>query len=170
MNKIYFIIGASGAGKTTAVKHIQKRSPQDFQFCFFDSVGVPPVEDMIKMFGSQEGWQRAGTDHWIKIIKENYLDTRPAILDGQTRGSFIEEACRENGIASYEVILFDCSDEERRARLKRRNQSELANEQMMNWAKYLRNEAKQKGYKIIDNTHFTEEESALTLNAVLKGR
>ena len=31
LKEIYFIIGASGAGKTTAVKHIEKTNPNDFQ-------------------------------------------------------------------------------------------------------------------------------------------
>ncbi len=57
------------------------------------------------------------------------------------------------GITDYDVILLDCSDEERRRRLFDRGQKELADENMMNWAKYLRRESELRGYHIIDITY-----------------
>ena len=165
MSKIYFIIGASGSGKTTAVKNIEKTNPDDFQYCYFDSVGVPSNEEMIKKFGSGDNWQKTNTNYWVKKMKEG---DKPAILDGQTRPSFIEEACKENSVISFEVILFDCSDEVRKQRLVDRGHPELANEQMMNWAKYLREESLLRGYSIIDNTNLTQEESKEMLFDMLK--
>jgi dephospho-CoA kinase len=167
MNKIYFIIGASGAGKTTAVKNIEKTNPNDFQYCYFDSVGVPSEKDMIEKFGSGENWQKINTNYWVKKMKDEYLAVKPAILDGQTRPSFIEEACKENNIVSYEVILFDCTEEVRKQRLINRGHPELANDQMMNWAKYLREESLAKSYPIIDNTNSTEYESKQALLKIL---
>ena len=162
LKKIYFIIGASGAGKTTAVKRIEETNPNDFQYCYFDSIGVPKEEEMIEKFGSGENWQKINTQNWIKKMKES-LTTKPAILDGQTRPSFIEEACKQNDIVSFEVILFDCTDEVRKQRLISRGHSDLANDKMMNWAKYLREESLTRNYKIIDNTNLTEEESKQAL-------
>ncbi len=159
MNKIYFIIGASGAGKTTALKNIQETHPEAFEYCYFDSIGVPSPEEMIERFGSGDNWQKINTNSWTKKMKEESLDRKPAILDGQTRPSFIEEACKKNNIDSYEVILFDCTDEIRKQRLIDRGQPELANDQMMNWAKYLRTETLSRNYKILDNTNLTKEES-----------
>lgn len=165
MNKIYFIIGASGAGKTTALKNIEKENPNDFDYCYFDSIGVPSNEEMIEKFGSGDNWQKINTNFWVQKMKKS---TKPAILDGQTRPSFIEEACNANNVTSYEVILFDCSNEVRKQRLVERGHPELANEQMMNWAKYLRNESLPRGYKIIDNTNLTQKESKEILFNLLK--
>ncbi len=165
MNRIFFVIGASGAGKTTAVKNIEKTNSNDFEYCYFDSVGVPSHEEMIQKFGSGENWQKTNTHLWVKKMKES---NKSAVLDGQTRPSFIEEACKENDIVSYEVILFDCSDEVRKQRLVDRGHPELANEQMMNWAKYLRDESIARGYEIIDTSHLTQEESSKKLLDLLQ--
>ncbi|MBA3239478.1 MAG: hypothetical protein H0T62_14205 [Parachlamydiaceae bacterium] len=80
-------------------------------------------------------------------------------MDGQTRPLFIEEACIENEITAYAVILIDCSDKERTKRLVARGHSDLANAQMMNWARYLKQESQKRDYPIIDNTHLTVEET-----------
>lgn len=168
MNKIFFVIGASGAGKTTAVKNIEKDHPNKFNFCYFDSIGVPSNEEMIKQFGGGEEWQRITTEKWVRNIKDKFVESKTTILDGQTRPSFIEEVCKENAIISYEVILFDCSNEVRTQRLVDRGQPELANEQMMNWAQYLRNESAQRRYSVIDNTNLTQEESKEMLLKLLK--
>ncbi len=56
------------------------------------------------------------------------------------------------GIKTYSVILLDCSDEERKRRLSDRGQKELADENMMDWARYLRSVCKEIKYQIIDNT------------------
>ena len=109
---------------------------------------------------------KSNTKKWVKKMGES-LTTKPAILDGQTRPSFIEEACKENGVKSYEVILFDCNDEVRNQRLVNRGHPELANDRMTNWAKYLREESLSRNYKIVDNTNLTEEESKEMLLKIL---
>ncbi len=167
MNKIFFVIGASGAGKTTAVKNIEKDHPDKFNFCYFDTIGVPSDEEMVKQFGSAEEWQRVTTEKWVRNIKDKFVESKTTILDGQTRPSFIDEACAKAGVTNYEVILFDCSDEERKQRLVNRGHPELANEQMMNWAQYLRNDSNKRGYELIDNTNMTQEESKSNLLALL---
>lgn len=157
MNTAYFIIGASGSGKTTAVKLLQKTYPHKFNYFYFDTIGVPTPEEMIRDHGSGENWQRVATKLWAKKIKDS-LELMPSILDGQTRPSFIEEACQENSISLFEIILFDCTDDVRKQRLTQRGQPELAGENMMSWAKYLRDESSAKGYKIIENTNYTVEQ------------
>ncbi len=168
MNKIFFVIGASGAGKTTTVRNVEKTNPKDFQYCYFDSVGVPSNEEMIQKFGSGENWQKETAKYWVKKIKDECLDLKPTILDGQIRPSFVEEACIENNITSYEVILFDCSDEARNQRLIDRGHSRLVNEQMMNWAKYLKEESLKRGYFIIDTSDLTQEQSKENLLKIIE--
>jgi len=169
MNKIFFVIGASGAGKTTAVKKLEETNLTDFNFCYFDSIGVPSDEEMIRLYGSGEEWQRVNTNNWTKKIKD-LLDSKPTILDGQTRPSFINEACKENDVTDYEVILFDCSDEVRKKRLINRGHPELASDRMMNWAKYLREESLKLNYQILNNTNLNPEESKEKLFEMLYGK
>lgn len=159
MNKIFFVIGASGSGKTTVINALDKAGLSEFKTVYFDSIGVPTLEEMSAKYNGPEEWQRIKTAEWVKTIKETLISDTHVILDGQTRPIFIEEACIENGIIAYEAILFDCSDEERTKRLVARGHSELANEQMMNWARYLRQEGQKRAYQIIDNTDLTFEET-----------
>lgn len=165
IKKLTFIIGASGAGKTTAIKALEMIGLPGYRIVYFDSIGVPPFEEMNEKYGGPEEWQRVKTKEWVRRIKEQLLSDTHVILDGQTRPKFIEESCVENKVSEYVVILFDCSDEERIRRLVSRGQSELANQNMMNWAKYLRDQCQKLGYKIIDNTHLNQEE---TLNKLFE--
>ncbi len=165
-HKLFFIIGASGSGKTTIVKELEKNNFGNFQFRYFDSIGVPSFEDMVKEYGSGEAWQKAKTFGWSKKLKPE-LETSSVILDGQIRQSFVDEACKENDVSSYSIILFDCTNEERIKRLTKRGQPELANADMLNWAKYLREQSLDRGDTIIDTTGQSIEESRMVLERVL---
>lgn len=165
MHKLFFVIGASGSGKTTVVKALEK-SITNCKMFYFDSIGVPSYEEMLKNYTNPEEWQKIKTCEWVKTIKEQVLSTTHAILDGQTRPQFIEEACISKGIVNYEIILFDCSDGERTKRLIKRGQPELANQQMMNWAKYLREKCQ--NFHIIDNTYLNEQETVFSLIEILE--
>ena len=167
MNKLYFAIGASGAGKTAAIKGLEKRRMLNLQVCYFDSIGVPSPEEMIKEYGSADEWQRMKTIDWVRKIKTDYLPDRNVVLDGQTRPIFIEEACEKIGIDLYEIILFDCSDDIRKQRLVERGHPYLADKLMMNWAKYLREECISRGCKIIDTSNLSIDQGASRLSDYL---
>jgi dephospho-CoA kinase len=169
MKKIFFIIGASGSGKTTVIKALEKTSPPDFKIFYFDSIGVPSLEEMNAKYNSPEEWQRIKTFEWVKKIKELFVSEINVILDGQIRPEFIEKACVESKSA-YETVLFDCTDKVRANRLIARGHPEMANEQMMNWAKYLRQESQKRSYQIIDNTDQTCDETLCQLFKWLKER
>ena len=170
MKKLIFVIGASGVGKTTTVKALEKAPLPNYQICYFDSIGVPSFTQMNEKYKSPEEWQRVKTIEWVKTIKETLLSHTHVILDGQTRPTFIEDACLENEITDYEVILFDCSDAARTKRLVERGHPELADQQMMNWAKYLRQESQKRNYKTINNTHLNSEDTFHLLIDWLKGQ
>ncbi|ULR46909.1 hypothetical protein [Rhizobium sp. K102] len=55
------LIGASGSGKTTITLVIAERSPDDTDVLFFDAIGVPSAEDMMREYGSGGAWQLAKT-------------------------------------------------------------------------------------------------------------
>lgn len=160
MKKLFFLIGSSGAGKTTVAKSIEAMNLANLVVCYSDSIRVPPIENMIKEYGSQEEWQRINTDQWVKKIKEKYLNNKDVLFDTQSRPSFIDEACQNSVITAYEIILLDCSDDERKRRLvKERNQPELSTDQMMDWAKYLRERCVGKNQTILNNTNYTQKQS-----------
>jgi dephospho-CoA kinase len=167
MSKLYFVIGASGAGKTSAVRQLEKAQLPGLKTFFFDSVGTPTPEAMIEKWGGGESWQRAMTIEWVARIKPE-LETSVAILDGQTRPQFISDACRMHGLVSYAIILVHCSDAVRRARLIERGQPALANRQMMEWAAYLLRETEKAGGAVIDNDEMTIPETADLLKEIVQ--
>ncbi len=169
MNTLIFVTGASGSGKTSTLELLEKQTTLNTKFCYFDSVGVPSMEEMIDKYGSGDGWQKATTDHWVKKITSEYLPHASAILDGQIRLSFIKDVCDANNLTDYKVILFDCNDTVRTERLVRRGHAELASEDMMNWARYLRTEAQADQNAIIyDTSDLTIEQAAEGLAALLR--
>lgn len=161
LHPIFFLIGASGAGKTTICEQLSKKL-KEFQILFFDSIGVPSFAEMEEEYGSIEEWQRQKTLEWTKHIKKEFLGHKPVILDAQTRPQFIQEACSLFKIPHH-VILFDCSDEERCRRLCDRGHPELANPQMLNWAKFLREECIKRKALIVDTTNQSIEETRATV-------
>jgi len=167
MHKIFFVIGASGSGKTAAIKEVERMNLPDLRFFYFDSIGVPSFDDMVKEFGSGDEWQRAKTKEWVARLKKESANNS-VVLDAQTRPSFIDEACRELSIKDYEIILLDCSDEVRRKRLGNRRQPELADERMMSWARYLKDACQNGVCEIIDNTDQTRTETVSSLANYLR--
>src|SRR5262249_52986155 len=73
------------------------------------------------------------------------------LFEGQMRLSFLREAISPAGIANHRIILLDCDDATRTQRLGvERGQSDLANPTMLNWAKFLRDEAQNARCEILD--------------------
>src|SRR3989338_1350584 len=168
MNKIYFIIGASGAGKTTTARELEKKRT-DIQFCYPDKEQyIPSEEEIVKQYGSSINWQKAKTIEWVKSIKEKYLNEKAVLMDTQSRYEFIETACAENNINDFQVILFDCEDKIRNQRIHTRGQPHLANPKMDDWARFLREDAKKHNCFIINTSNMSVEETVISLENSLK--
>jgi hypothetical protein len=120
--------------------------------CFyFDSVGVPSPADMIRDYGSGEAWQAAMTAHWVRRLVADPAEV--CILDGQARPSVIRAAVADAGASPPQIVLLDCSAEERARRLAGpRSQPELASPQMSAWAAYLRGQADALELPVVDTT------------------
>jgi len=149
----HFVVltGASGSGKTTIARCVQQHHSATHEVVFFDSAGVPPADQMVREYGTGGGWQRATTMAWMVKIRGLLAAGRPVLFEGQMRIAFILEALAEAGITGAQVILADCSDHVRYARLRTdRHQPELANPTMLSWARYLREEARDAGFEILD--------------------
>jgi ABC-type glutathione transport system ATPase component len=47
MHMTYFVIGASGSGKTSAVRELEGTGRPDLKTFFFDTIGVPSEQERI---------------------------------------------------------------------------------------------------------------------------
>lgn len=176
MHKLFFIIGAPGSGKTTAIEFLEKGYFSDFKVIHFDKFPIPNTQEIKEKYGDFKEWQRTHTREWIKKVKDEILPSSQAIIEGHSLPEYIEEAFLVNEISFHEVILIDCADAERKWRLIERAEAVKGNPEaiektftsMRNHAQYLRNESKKRGYKIFDTTHLGKEEMAFELLRYLK--
>jgi dephospho-CoA kinase len=148
------LTGASGAGKTTLARYYLNHYPAECDVFFFDAIGVPAADAMERDYGSGPAWQRARTLEWMARIRPCLSTRRPVLFEGQMKIAFIKEALTTHQITTAHVVLLDCDDVTRTARLRGdRSQSELANPIMMNWARCLREEAFELGVETLDTGH-----------------
>jgi RNase adaptor protein for sRNA GlmZ degradation len=157
------LTGASGAGKTAIALEIERLNRPDLTVFRFDTIGVPSLEAMaVYGTGHQPGgaWQRAMTLEWFERIRPGLDAGTNVLFEGQMRIAFIREALAASRIDSARIILVDCNDEVRIERLTHhRRQPELADPNMMGWARYLREEAAQEGCEILETSSLSLEES-----------
>lgn len=163
------LIGASGSGKTAIGGAIAQRHGDEVRVFHFDRIGVPSVDRMIAEYGSGEAWQRAKTLEWMATLAPLCGSGPGLLFEGQTGLSFLAEAAGAAGITAYSPILVDCDDETRVRRLSLdRQQPELVSENMMNWANYLRREAKECGCDILDTSAINLDQSVSYVMAQLR--
>ena len=150
---ILVVIGASGSGKTAAVRQVAARALPGVRCCHFDAVGVPSREEMERDFGGGEQWQALTTQRWLDRFATDPDGAAVYVLDGQTRPSFVSRAAERAGIGVARVVLLDCASPVRHVRLiEPRAQAELANPHMDCWAAYLRGQADALGLPVVDTT------------------
>ncbi|NEI69621.1 AAA family ATPase [Rhizobium lusitanum] len=150
---LIILTGASGSGKTAIAGAVARDHAQTVTVYHFDSIGVPSLDVMIRDHGSPEAWQRDKTVEWLARLAPQLRKGRAVLLEGQMRPSFVREAAAAAKIDDYRLLLIDCDDATRAARLTvERGQPELADATMMNWAAYLRHEARSHGCAIIDTS------------------
>lgn len=156
---LVILIGASGAGKTTIARAIAERFADEVAVFHFDRIGVPSVEQMVAEYGSGEAWQRAKTLGWMAKLAPLARARRRALFEGQTRLAFLAEGAEAAGSLDYWPILVDCDDDTRIRRLTAdRAQPELAHEEMMSWARWLRRDAKRRGCQILTTSAMAMDE------------
>ena len=165
------LTGASGSGKTAIALAIEKTHPEISVFRF-DTIRVPPAEVMATFGeGHQPGgaWQRAMTLKWFDIIAPLVGEGKRVLFEGQMRIAFVQEALARHGGLAARIVLVECDDATRDARLiYERKQPELANESMRAWSRYLHDEAVAAGCDILDTTGEPLAESVASALEYLK--
>jgi len=155
--RVLFVIGASGAGKTAAVRALEGRGLPAVRCYYFDTIGVPSPEEMERQWGGGDQWQEDATRRWIERLSRETSPTAVSVLDGQTRPAFILPYVTAAG-ATCRIVLLDCTSAVRATRLRDgRSQPELVTERMENWAAYLRREAGAHGLPIIETSQLPIE-------------
>lgn len=160
--KIIFFFGASGAGKSTLVDGLIKELSDSIQVegSHFDSIGVPSFENMIQEYGSGKEWQRQKTHEWIERLVKKLSSKKLVIFEGQTEPKFIIEGFQSQNFKNYKAILVHASAKDRHYRLKNlRNQPELINSDMDNWANYLMEQARTFDLDVLDTSHLSPEKT-----------
>jgi dephospho-CoA kinase len=156
--RLIMLTGASGSGKTAIARAFQALYADRAKVLFFDSIGVPSPERVIADFGSGEAWQRAMAIRWMAKIAARAHLHRCVLLEGQVRPAFLAEAAAAAGLSDHRIILVDCDDATRTRRLVvDRAQPDLANSDMLNWARFLRIEAERAGCEKLDTSSATIE-------------
>jgi hypothetical protein len=147
---ILVVTGASGSGKTAAVRALEARAIPGVRCYHFDAVGVPPAQDR----GSgPHGWQAVTTKAWLARLAADPDGAEVYVLDGQTRPSFVLTALEGRNRALVRILLLDCTPDVRHARLVGpRKQPELSDSRMDCWAAYLRGQADALDLPVIDTS------------------
>ncbi len=161
--RVLVVTGASGAGKTTLLRRVEARGITGVSFHYFDSIGVPSAEQMVRDFGSATSWQIAMTNRWIERLARS--ESSLCVLDGQVRPTAVRDAFARYDVDGR-VLLLDCAHAVREVRLSNeRNQPELITRDMACWASYLRGQADALELPIVDTSAMTVEDAADALLA-----
>lgn len=141
---IILITGASGSGKTTILKEVEKILPKNqVSINYFDDIGVPSFENMIKEYGSCENWQEAMTHKWMNKLSK-IKDKKYVFLEGSFNPEFAK---------NYSLLICIHADRNiREQRLLNRKQPELATQDMENFAQMLKQKTLELSGIIIDSS------------------
>lgn len=164
------LTGASGSGKTAIAKTIEESFPS-ITVLKFDTIGVPSPEVMASFGGGHQpggAWQRAMTFRWLERIAPLLAEKKRVLFEGQMRIAFIREALAASKIEDARIVCVECDDAARARRLThQRRQPELAVESMMQWSRYLHQEALEGGCEILDTTTLSLAESVKHVLSIL---
>lgn len=152
-NSFVIMTGSSGVGKTTIARTVRQAHPEIA--VFMDEELSRPLEDFYATIGPTEGpggpMQRSFALYSLpRLAEARAKQSRPILLDCQCRIAFLQEAIASAHITDVQILLAECDDSTREARLHGRGSSDLVHEHMRNWSRYLHAEAVAAGLPILD--------------------
>lgn len=114
--KIYFITGASGAGKSSLIPYLKSYLPKEkYRFYDFDERGVPT--------NVNQEWRRKETKHWLGVGAENAKKEYSTIICGLAYPDEVENEMEQILPSQKLKIIFfllDVSNNALEQRLKER--------------------------------------------------
>lgn len=166
-----FITGASGAGKTTILNALEQELPLSLvSVNYFDSIGVPPLEEMVRIHGSGEKWQEASTHLWIDKLTK-IKDKKLIFLEGQFNPRFAISYLKKLGIENYLIFCLHADRHVRERRLiEIRKQPELANDEMENWSNVLKELTLDIGGIVIESSGVDAKATARKIVGILEDK
>lgn len=109
------VTGASGAGKSTALRHLEQVSwPQPVRCVDFDSVGVPARPDT--------SWRHRVTEHWVQQAIAAQNAGEHMLLCGQVPPGELLAVPSADQLSGLAVCALHCSPEVRTRRLLARGE------------------------------------------------
>jgi broad-specificity NMP kinase len=165
---ILVVTGASGVGKTSAVRALEARGLPGVRCFYFDSIGVPAREEMRREHGDGERWQAWATQRWVHDLDQLEPAIRAAVLDGQTRPSYVAAAATTVS-RSVRTVLLDCERGKRERRLEEGgDQPELITAEMAAWAAYPRGQADAYSLQVVDTSRLAPQAVADRLAEIIR--
>lgn len=109
-NKIYFISGASGVGKTSTLEQLKKiLPPSTFDVRDFDERGVPD--------GGGPKWHDSETRHWLNVAASNASNGKSTVISGFTNPEQFKKIHNQGKDIPSQIILLNVSADVLRKRL-----------------------------------------------------
>lgn len=109
-NKIYFISGVCGVGKTSTLLHLKKILSGDlYDVRDFDERGVPD--------GGGQIWHDGETKHWLKIAAANAKNGKSTVITGFTNPDQFKTVYDIDKNIPAQIILLNASGNTIRTRL-----------------------------------------------------
>jgi energy-coupling factor transporter ATP-binding protein EcfA2 len=112
---LFSLTGASGAGKSTVLAHLDGVSwPVPVRCVEFDSIGVPD--------GADTAWRHGAIEHWVQQAVQADAVGEHMLLCGQVPMGELFAAPSAERLQGIAVCLLHCSPETRTARLLARGE------------------------------------------------
>jgi hypothetical protein len=113
-NKIYFVSGVSGVGKTSTLEHLKKLlSGEKFDVRDFDERGVPD--------GGGQKWHDEETRYWLDVARENAKQGKNTVISGFADPERFKKVYTPGEDIPAELLLLHASGDTIRKRLHGRH-------------------------------------------------
>lgn len=113
-NKVYFISGVSGVGKTSVLKELKQVLPTNkYDVRDLDERGVPDGGGLV--------WLNNETRHWLDVAKQNAQSGKSTIICGFANPELFKEVYKEVEDIPAQLILLHASGETLEQRLRGRH-------------------------------------------------
>ncbi len=175
--KIYFISGVCGVGKTTLIPHLKQILPSEqYDIRDFDERGVP--------MGASHAWRKSELKNWLNVATASAQKGLSTVICGFAKKEDFEGLI-EKETPEVKIILLDAGPEIIRKRLIGRYtvdgvfnaDKEVAGRPVdefiksnVYYCKIMREDCEKAGYEIIDTSIIQPDEVAQKVISIILGK